>query len=161
MSSTEVSCFSEALQNFLICVTIHRIKNLQILNAETFVLVSFNNIHKRTLTHQPSDCPYFNEYFVFQRECSLNELLKGSVTIRVLQKTWICKKSSLIGEIIVDLRSVWAAECHAIYGKWGQLERFSPENATVTAGYIQLDLTIVSKFEPSAPFSMNYDEEER
>lgn len=111
MSNLNITCFSQFPQDFLVCVTIHQIKNLQVLNVDTFVLVSFNKTHKRTSIHQISDCPYFNEYFVFEIHCSLNQLLKESLVLRVLQKTWICKKNSLIGEAIVDLRSVWEEEC--------------------------------------------------
>lgn len=110
MSHFDFSCFSEVSQKFLICVTIQSAKRLNILNVDTFVLVTFNKAHKRTLVYQNSDCPYFNEYFVFEIDCSLSQLLKQSILIRVLQKTWVCRKDSLIGELAVDLRSIWESE---------------------------------------------------
>lgn len=135
MSYIDWSCFSEIIQKFLVCVTVHKAKNLHVLNADTFVVVSFDKIHKKTATYQNSDCPYFNEvsnilivnihfscfyfkmlfynsqkYFVFEKSCSLRELLKESIALRVVQKKILCRSDRVIGELIVDLFSIWEAK---------------------------------------------------
>lgn len=56
-----ISCFTELAQHFLVCVTIHKARNLSIMNADTFTLVSLEKQQKRTATFKNSDCPYFNE----------------------------------------------------------------------------------------------------
>lgn len=109
MSNIDLSCFSEARQQFLVCITVHKAKNLHILNADTFVLISFDRIHKKTSVYENSDCPYFNEYFVFDTERSLNDLLRQTIVIRVIQRKILCRRNPIIGELFIDLRSIWEA----------------------------------------------------
>uniref|UniRef100_A0A336LYI1 CSON008109 protein n=1 Tax=Culicoides sonorensis TaxID=179676 RepID=A0A336LYI1_CULSO len=151
MSHIDLTCFSDAPQQFLICVTIHKAKHLHILNADTFVIVSFDQKHKKTFVYHNSDCPYFNEYFVFETTCTLNELLRKSIEIRVMQRKLFCKRNPVIGELIIDLRSIWESSNHAFFKKWGTLEKQTTGKAGVSAGFIQLDISVVSKFETPAP----------
>lgn len=109
MSHIDLSCFSEALQQFLVCVTIYKAKNLHVLNADTFVVISLDRMHKKTSVYENSDCPYFNEYFVFETVCALNELLSQTIVIRVVERKILCRRNPIIGEIFIDLRSVWEA----------------------------------------------------
>lgn len=62
MSDFELlSCFSKHKNSFLVSATIHKARNLNVLNADTFVVISFNEEIKKTKTFQNSDCPFFNE----------------------------------------------------------------------------------------------------
>lgn len=54
-------CFNKHQKNFLVSTTIYKARNLNVLNADTFVTVTFNNDTKKTKTFPSSDCPYFNE----------------------------------------------------------------------------------------------------
>lgn len=107
MSDIDISCYTDSIQKFLVCVTVHKATKLSILNADTFVIVSLNDILKRTSVIENSDCPYFNEYFVYDLECSLHDLLKKSLTFRVLQRKCLCRKNVTIGEVVLDLSTVW------------------------------------------------------
>lgn len=109
MSNIDNSCFTDIKQKFLLSITIHKAKNLRVLNADTFVVVSLEDVHKKTAVYQNHDHPYFNEYFVYELETSLNELLKKSLIIRVIQRKWICRKNLVIGEATLDLAAIWEA----------------------------------------------------
>lgn len=62
MSDSRIlSCFTKHQQHFLVSVTIHKARNLSVLNADTYVVIYFNDDSKKTSTHPKSDCPYFNE----------------------------------------------------------------------------------------------------
>lgn len=107
-SSTESSCFTnQNRKNFLVCITIHKAKNLPILNADTYVAISLDGTTKRTATAQNTDCPFFNEYFVFEQNCSVSQLLRLNVSLKLLKKTCCAKKDELIGEVILDVNTVW------------------------------------------------------
>lgn len=107
-SSNESSCFSnQHRKNFLVCITVHKAKNLSTLNADTYVTISLGGTTKRTATVQNTDCPFFNEYFVFEQNCSVSELLRLNVSIRLLKKTCCAKKDMLLGEVVLDLNTVW------------------------------------------------------
>lgn len=109
MSNIDTSCFSEIDQKFLLSVTVHEATNLAVLNADTFIVVGFEGTFKRTTVSENCDNPYFNEYFVFDIVCSLRDLLKKSLTVRVIQQKWICQKNVAIGEVTLDLSAIWEA----------------------------------------------------
>lgn len=105
------SCFSRQKQKFLICATIHKARNLNVLNANTFVVVNFLDAFKQTKIYQSSDCPYFNEYFVFEYDASLEDLLKKNLRITLFQNSCCIKKDQIIGELIVNLSTIWKQKC--------------------------------------------------
>lgn len=61
MSEELSDCFTRHLRDFLISVTIHKARKLTAMNADTSVIVNFNEETKKTKTYQNSDCPFFNE----------------------------------------------------------------------------------------------------
>lgn len=105
--TTNSSCFKELPQNFLVCATIHKARDLSVLNSDTFVAVYLDKILKKTETFRNSDCPYFNEYFVFELFCSLHDILRLNVTLTAYKKTCCAKKNESIGELVIDLTTVW------------------------------------------------------
>lgn len=107
MSNIDFSCFSEITQKFLLCITVHKATNLRILNADTYTIVSLDNNHKRTTICRSTDSPYFNEYFVYDLECTLSDLLKKSLTFRLMQQKWLCKKDTVIGEVALNISTIW------------------------------------------------------
>lgn len=54
-------CFNKHQRDFLVTVTIHKARNLNVLNADTFVTVVFNGESRKTKVFQNSDCPFYNE----------------------------------------------------------------------------------------------------
>lgn len=94
-------------QDFLVCVTIHKARNISILNVDTYVLVTLGKTTKATETAQNTDCPFYNEYFVFELSCSHEEMLRHTVTIGLYTKTCCAKQDLLMGDIFIDLNTVW------------------------------------------------------
>ncbi|XP_053686796.1 fer-1-like protein 6 [Sabethes cyaneus] len=145
-------CFESIDQPFLVCVTIHKARNLIVLNENTFVLVSYNGTYRRTRTFRNSDCPYFNEFFTFETKTSLENLLKTSISVAIFSQTCCSKRNRCIGEFSIDLKTIWENTHHAFLQKWAVLE--NPAAATASqenAGFLQLDLSIVSSSQPSIP----------
>lgn len=110
MNYPKDQCFINLPQHFLICVTIHKAKDLQVLNSDTYVIVTLDKKTKQTATAKNSDCPFFNEYFVFEYYCSLTELLRLNVSLVVFNKRRCTKRDVRLGEIVVDLSMVWNLE---------------------------------------------------
>ena len=59
-------CFIDIPQHYLICITIHKARNLSVFNANTFVEVKLNKFVKTTSIFRNSDSPFFNEVFFFK-----------------------------------------------------------------------------------------------
>lgn len=102
-----ISCFEDLPQHFLVCVTIHKAKNLSVLDADTYVRIIIDNKSKTTATFNKSDCPYFNEYFVFELYCGMKELLRKNVSLILFKRNCLCARDQYVGEVIVDMNSIW------------------------------------------------------
>lgn len=122
MNCPKEQCFINLPQHFLVGLTIHKAKDLQSLNADTYVTVTLDKKTKQTSTFKNSDCPYFNEYFVFEHYCSLAELLRLSVSLVLFNKRGCTKKDVRIGEIVVDLNMVWSLESKRLTLDLGELQ---------------------------------------
>jgi len=83
----------------------------------------------------------------------LTELLRLTILFE-LKKHMTYKKNVVVGELLVDLHSVWNQSNHGYFKKWGRLEapigeNQPPENQpNEPHGYLQLDLAIVSQHSP-------------
>lgn len=109
MSCANLLHFIKEKRKFLICVKVHKVKNLHILNSDIFIVISFDRKHKKTSVYESSDVPYFSEYFVFGTTCSLNEILEKNIVIRVVERRSLCKRNAIIGELLINLSTIWHA----------------------------------------------------
>ncbi|XP_017071773.1 otoferlin [Drosophila eugracilis] len=145
-------CFAGAPQEFLICITVHKAVQVGVATGDLYVRISLDKITKSTKSFPNTENPFFNEYFVFEFHCTLTELLRLTILFE-LKKHMTYKKNVVIGELLVDLHSVWNQPNHGYFKKWGRLEAPIGENqpldaATEPHGYLQLDLAIVSQHSP-------------
>ncbi|XP_030572579.1 fer-1-like protein 6 isoform X1 [Drosophila novamexicana] len=142
-------CFAGARQDFLICVTVHKAAETGVPVGELYVKISLDKMSKNTKTQANSENPFFNEYFVFEFHCTLTELLRLTVLFE-LKRYMIYKKNVLVGELMIDLHSVWNQPNHSYFKRWGRLElpigEHVPERGNrEMGGYLQIDLAIVSQ----------------
>ncbi|KAH8364737.1 hypothetical protein KR084_010757 [Drosophila pseudotakahashii] len=147
-------CFAGAPQEFLICITVHKAAQVGVTSGDLYVRISLDKMAKSTKSFPNTENPYFNEYFVFEFHCTLTELLRLTILFE-LKKHMTYKKNVVVGELLVDLHSVWNQSNHGYFKKWGRLEAPIGENQTLEAtteshGYLQLDLAIVSQHSPVA-----------
>ncbi|XP_058975805.1 otoferlin-like [Musca domestica] len=101
-----------------------------------------------------SENPYFNEYFVFELKCTLAELLRLTIRYEVKRHT-TCRRNPTLGELLVDMQSVWHQRNRCYFKKWGRLEAVVEEQESSKGrgdlpsndpkGYLQIDLAIVSQ----------------
>lgn len=61
MSDHILPCFNKHVRDFLVSVTVHKARNLNALNADTLVILNFEESTKKTKVFQNSDCPFYNE----------------------------------------------------------------------------------------------------
>lgn len=89
MSELELECFNRQQKEFLVSISIHKARNLNVFNADTFVAVTFNGDTKKTKTFQCSDCPFYNEVTIinFNWESIINFLL--SILFLKLGPRWM------------------------------------------------------------------------
>lgn len=135
MSLEDLQCFNKQSRDFLVSVAVHKARNLSALNASTFVVVNFDGDTKKTKVFDHSDCPFFNEvckvwiakrgwicenifqYFTFEIKTTLVELLKKNVRISVIQDSHFLKRNVVIGEVNVNLTTIWNQQCEFLSSK--------------------------------------------
>ena len=167
MHIADNTCYADNIQEFLICTTVHKARQLGIFTVDTFVHVHMDKFSKNTKCFSNSENPFYNEvlcctckevnfyffiffswqYFVFEVKCTLTELLRHTVYFEVKRRV-TCKSPVIVGEILIDLQSVWHQPNRCFFKKWGKLE--SPKGVAndlkqESKGYLQIDLAIVSK----------------
>lgn len=61
MLAPQEECFSNIVQDFLICTTIHKARQLGIFQNEIYVRITLDKMQRHTRTYENSENPYFNE----------------------------------------------------------------------------------------------------
>lgn len=144
-------CFVNLPQNYLVCITIHKAKNLFTFNADTYVTINLNKKTKTTATIRNTDNPYYNEYFVFELNCTIQELLRHNVSIIIYQRKCCAKNDDILSKIQIDLSTVWHLPKQSFYKKWVNLELPIGVAQEENRSYLQLDISIISKDHHPAP----------
>lgn len=94
---------------------------------------------------------YCPQYFVFEFHCTLTELLRLTVLFE-LKKYVLYKKNICLGELVIDLHSVWNQPGHSYFKRWGRLEvpigDDGGNDGEHYRGHLQIDLAIVSQHSP-------------
>lgn len=54
-------CFLSMSQDYLICTTIHKARQLGVFTGETFVRITLDKAHRTTKPYARSENPYYNE----------------------------------------------------------------------------------------------------
>ncbi|XP_011180606.2 otoferlin isoform X1 [Zeugodacus cucurbitae] len=141
-------CFLSMSQDYLICTTVHKARQLGVFTGETSVRITLDKAHRTTKPYARSENPFYNEYFVFEIRCTLTELLRLTVLYEVRKRN-ACKKTMSHGELLIDLQSVWNQPNRCFFKKWGRLEASIADVSNNTPGapkgYLQIDLAIVTQ----------------
>lgn len=61
MLAPQEECFSNIVQDFLICTTIHKARQLGLFQNEIYVRITLDKMQRHTRTYENSENPYFNE----------------------------------------------------------------------------------------------------
>lgn len=96
---------------YLLSVTIIQVKNLNIFDGDTCVVLKFNNRTKITNVRENSDNPFFNENFSFEFIESEKEMIKKNLRISVNEVKGTLKNDKLIGETNISLGMLWNRDC--------------------------------------------------
>lgn len=75
------------------------------------------------------------------------ELLRLTILYEVKKHT-TCKKNPTLGELLIDMQSVWNQPNRCYFKKWGRLESPIGQNASAEGmgkGFLQIDLAIISQ----------------
>ncbi|XP_067936812.1 otoferlin-like [Watersipora subatra] len=141
-------------QDYLVGITVVEIRKLQGLNLNPMVVVQIGDTKKKTSEKEGTNCPYFDEYFVFDYNLPIQALLEKIITFTVYNTTRLTK-GKMLGQFKIELSSIYASPGHQIHHKWAPLAA-GPEEQQLpdeVRGFLQCNISITGKdaARPSPP----------
>ncbi|KAL7306383.1 hypothetical protein TKK_0001807 [Trichogramma kaykai] len=132
------------VERYQVCVTIIKAKHLEA-NSNSQCVVRLGDRKKKTLVRKRTDSPYFNEYFVFDLTCSLEELLGTRLDISIFLRGRL-KRSKFHGSADFEIAAVWDQADHQYHHKWAMLT--NPRDlAAGPKGYVMCNVAVLAKGE--------------
>ncbi|XP_076648742.1 otoferlin [Halictus rubicundus] len=128
---------------YQVCITILEARYL-LQNASPLVVVKVGNQKRKTVVREKTDEPIYNEYFVFDLFCDLEELLSTRIVIAVYIKHYLRLK--FYGSVSFEVALVWEQPDRQFYHKWAMLTN-PMDLASGSKGYVKCNITINVKGE--------------
>ncbi|XP_077546879.1 ferlin family C2 domain-containing myoferlin misfire isoform X2 [Haemaphysalis longicornis] len=137
-------------QDFQVCVTIIEGRHLAGLNMDPVICVQVGDQKKYTSVKESTNCPYYNEYFVFDFHMAPSMLFDKIVTLTALHNRNIIRSGKVIGSFKLDVGTVFNQPEHQFSRKWAVLT--DPDDMTAgPKGYIKCDISVVGKGDTIKP----------
>ncbi|XP_074640585.1 otoferlin-like isoform X2 [Tubulanus polymorphus] len=147
-------------QDFQVCITIIEARQLAGLNMDPVVCVQVGEVKKYTSVKESTNCPYYNEYFVFDFHMAPAMLFDKIITITVLQSRNFIRSNKPLGSFKFDVGTVYSASDHQFYHKWAMLT--DPEDINGgPKGYVKCDIAVIGKGDSvKVPHTSEKDEDD-
>ncbi|XP_024082111.1 otoferlin-like isoform X1 [Cimex lectularius] len=131
-------------QDFQVCITIIEARQLAGLNMDPVVCVQVGDTKKYTSVKESTNCPYYNEYFVFDFHMPAVMLFDKIITLSVMQSRNILRTDKMLGSFKLDVATVWQQTEHQFFHKWALLT--DPDDiAGGPKGYLKCDISVIGK----------------
>uniref|UniRef100_A0A4W5JNP9 Otoferlin n=1 Tax=Hucho hucho TaxID=62062 RepID=A0A4W5JNP9_9TELE len=120
--------------------------NMQLLglNMDPVVCVEIGDDKKYTSMKESTNCPYYNEYFVFDFHVPPDVMFDKILKLSVIHSKNLLRSGTLVGTFKLDIGTVYSQPEHQFYHKWATLS--DPDDITASCkGYIKCDIAVVGK----------------
>ncbi|XP_050311727.1 otoferlin isoform X2 [Anthonomus grandis grandis] len=149
----------ERKQTYLVAITILEGRHYIWNNMNSAVMVRVGKQKKSTAVKKDSDCPYYNEYFVFDLETTAEKLLEKNIVLTVIQPRTFCRRRKILGCVKLDIATVVNQKNSQFYHKWAVLASPKVDGATGPTGYLKIDIAVLSRGQtPKLPLHIINDE---
>ncbi|XP_045464673.1 otoferlin-like isoform X3 [Harmonia axyridis] len=147
-------------QDFQVCLTIIEARQLAGLNMDPVVCIQIGDQKKYTSVKESTNCPYYNEYFVFDFHMPPIMLFDKIIVLSVLRHKMFPRSDKLIGNFKLDVGTVWSQPDHQFFHKWALLT--DPDDITGgPKGYLKCDISVIGKGDPvKVPAKSEKDEDD-
>ncbi|XP_050298666.1 otoferlin-like [Anthonomus grandis grandis] len=131
-------------QDFRVCITIIEARQLAGLNMDPVVCIQIGDQKKYTSVKESTNCPYYNEYFVFDFHMPPVMLFDKIIHLSVLQSRSLLRANKMLGSFKLDVATVWAQPDHQFFHKWALLT--DPDDiAGGPKGFLKCDISVIGK----------------
>uniref|UniRef100_A0AAQ5YL26 C2 domain-containing protein n=1 Tax=Amphiprion ocellaris TaxID=80972 RepID=A0AAQ5YL26_AMPOC len=127
-----------------ISVTVIEARQLVGLNMDPMVCVEIGEDKKYTSMKESTNCPYYNEYFVFDFHVPPDVMFDKILKISVIHSKNLLRSGTLVGTFKLDVGTIYSQPEHQFYHKWALLS--DPDDITAGCkGYVKCDVAVVAK----------------
>ncbi|XP_052775587.1 otoferlin-like isoform X2 [Mya arenaria] len=142
--SQNVELLSLKAQDFQVCVTVIEARQLAGLNMDPVVCVQVGDQKKYTSVKESTNCPYYNEYFVFDFHMAPAMLFDKIITLTAMHSRNLLSSGKKIGVYKFDVGTVYSMPDHQFYHKWAML--MDPDDMSAgVKGYLKCDIAVIGK----------------
>ncbi|CDQ59600.1 unnamed protein product [Oncorhynchus mykiss] len=130
--------------DFQVSVTVIEARQLVGLNMDPVVCVEIGDDKKYTQMKESTNCPYYNEYFVFDFHVPPDVMFDKILKLSVIHSKNLLRSGTLVGSFKLDVGTVYSHPEHQFFHKWAFLS--DPDDITAGCkGYIKCDIAVVGK----------------
>ncbi|XP_019201682.1 otoferlin isoform X2 [Oreochromis niloticus] len=130
--------------DYQISITVIEARQLIGLNMDPVVCVEIGDDKKYTSMKESTNCPYYNEYFVFDFHVPPHVMFDKIIKLSVIHSKNLLRSGTLVGTFKMDVGTVYSQPEHQFYHKWAILS--DPDDVTAGCkGYIKCDIAVVGK----------------
>ncbi|XP_068198937.1 otoferlin isoform X3 [Antennarius striatus] len=130
--------------DYQISITVIEARQLMGLNMDPVVCVEIGDDRKYTSMKESTNCPYYNEYFVFDFHVPPDVMFDKIIKLSVIHSKNLLRSGTLVGTFKMDVGTVYSQPEHQFYHKWAILS--DPDDITAGCkGYLKCDIAVVGK----------------
>lgn len=146
--------------DYQVSVTVIEARQLVGLNMDPMVCVEIGEDKKYTSMKESTNCPYYNEYFVFDFHVPPDVMFDKIIKLSVIHSKNLLRSGTLVGTFKLDVGTIYSQPEHQFYHKWALLS--DPEDITAGCkGYVKCDIAVVAKGDTiKTPHKVNESDED-
>ncbi|XP_012507916.1 PREDICTED: otoferlin isoform X3 [Propithecus coquereli] len=130
--------------DYQVSITVIEARQLVGLNMDPVVCVEVGDDKKYTSMKESTNCPYYNEYFVFDFHVSPDVMFDKIIRISVIHSKNLLRSGTLVGTFKMDVGTVYSQPEHQFHHKWAILS--DPDDISAgLKGYVKCDVAVVGK----------------
>ncbi|XP_042356383.1 otoferlin-like [Plectropomus leopardus] len=130
--------------DYQVSVTVIEARQLIGLNMDPMVCVEIGEDKKYTSMKESTNCPYYNEYFVFDFHVPPDVMFDKILKLSVIHSKNLLRSGTLVGTFKLDVGTIYSQPEHQFYHKWALLS--DPDDISAGCkGYVKCDIAVVAK----------------
>uniref|UniRef100_A0A9J8AXH0 Fer-1 like family member 4 n=1 Tax=Cyprinus carpio carpio TaxID=630221 RepID=A0A9J8AXH0_CYPCA len=141
------------VKSFQVNVNVIEAQKLVGVNINAAVYVTIGDEKKHTATQKSTNCPFYNENFMFEFQETQDVLFDKVIEISVVHKMVLAFLMSRIGTFKIDISTVYQQPDHRFYQKWAPLTDPKDTRSGIK-GYVKCTVSVVMKGDPMGMVSL-------
>ncbi|TRY91493.1 hypothetical protein DNTS_029472 [Danionella cerebrum] len=141
------------VKSFQVNVNVIEAQKLVGVNINPAVYLRVGDEKKHSATQKSTNCPFYNENFMFEFQETQDVLFDKVIEISVVHKKILAFLMSHIGSFKIDISTVYQQPDHRFYQKWAPLTDPKDTRSGIK-GYVKCTVSVVMKGDPMGMVSL-------